>query len=79
MISTAGDIADFYERLFIGDFLGPEMLSAMLILVPLEGKEDPPSFSLLSQNDPQVIASSNVAESNESRSRNLRQELARYT
>ncbi len=32
MISTAGDIADFYERLFIGDFLGPEMLSAMLIL-----------------------------------------------
>ncbi len=35
MISTAGDIADFYERLFIGDFLGPEMLSAMLILVPV--------------------------------------------
>lgn len=36
MISTAGDIADFYERLFIGDFLGPEMLSAMLILVQLQ-------------------------------------------
>ena len=37
MLSTAGDIVDLYEGLFAGDLLGPEMLSAMLTLVPVPG------------------------------------------
>ncbi len=37
VISTAGDVAAFYNKLFAGDLLEPELFKAMLTLVPVPG------------------------------------------